>query len=258
MNHREVGRYWDDNAAVWTELARQGWDVYRDELNTPAFFDLLPDVSGKRGLDVGCGEGHNTRLLADRGATMFAIDISGVFVRLAGEMETRDIMYAVGSAQELPFAAGQFDFVTSLMCLMDLPDQASALKEIHRVLRAGGFLQFSIVHPCFAPPHRRLLRNAAGEPYAVEVGRYFERGNGEIDRWIFSSAPKGVKAGLRRFEIPTFHRTLSEWLNVVVDSGFTIEKLSEPHASEETARRVPGVADTRTVAYFLHLRCRKH
>jgi hypothetical protein len=47
MNHREVGRYWEDNAAVWTELARQGWDVYRDELNTPAFFELLPDVSGK-------------------------------------------------------------------------------------------------------------------------------------------------------------------------------------------------------------------
>jgi ubiquinone/menaquinone biosynthesis C-methylase UbiE len=192
---------------------------------------------------------------------MFAIDISPSFIRYADEMETRSkrgILYSVGSAHELPFASGQFDFVTSLMCLMDLPDQASALKEIHRVLRAGGFLQFSIVHPCFAPPHRRLLRNQAGEPYAVEVGRYFERGNGEIERWIFSAAPKEVKARSRPFEIPTFHRTISEWLNVIVDSGFTIEKLSEPYASEETARRVPAVADTRAVAYFLHLRCRKY
>ena len=52
-------------------------------------------------------------------------------------------------------------------------------------------------------------------------------------------------------------RTLSEWLNAVVDAGFTIERIAEPHADEETARRVPHVADTRIVAYYLHMRCRK-
>jgi hypothetical protein len=35
MDHREAGRYWDDNADAWTELARAGYDVYRDHLNTP-------------------------------------------------------------------------------------------------------------------------------------------------------------------------------------------------------------------------------
>jgi SAM-dependent methyltransferase len=257
MDHLEVRRYWDRNAESWTKLARQGWDVSRDALNTPAFLELLPDISGKRGLDVGCGEGHNTRLLAERGAEMFAIDISQAFIKFAAASES-GIRFVVGSAQELPFAASQFDFVASLMCLMDLPDQTGALKEIHRVLRPGGFLQFSILHPCFVPPYRKLLRNANGEPYAVEVGRYFERGDGEIERWIFSAAPMDVKAGLPPFEVPTFHRTLSEWLNAVVDSGFTIEELSEPRASEETARRVPIVADTRTVPYFLHLRCRSN
>ncbi len=49
------------------DLARAGFDVYRDALNTPAFLAVLPDVRGQRGLDVGCGEGHNTRLLAERG-----------------------------------------------------------------------------------------------------------------------------------------------------------------------------------------------
>ncbi len=49
-------------------VARAGYDVFRDHLNTPAFFALLPDVAGLSGLDIGCGEGHNTRLLARRGA----------------------------------------------------------------------------------------------------------------------------------------------------------------------------------------------
>src|SRR5262245_4084008 len=68
VDHREVGRYWNDNADTWTRLARAGYDIYRDFVNTPAFFEMLPDVSGLRVLDIGCGERYNTRLLAERGA----------------------------------------------------------------------------------------------------------------------------------------------------------------------------------------------
>ena len=70
MDHIEVGRYWNRNADAWTALARAGYDVYRDHLNTPAFLAMLPEVAGLSGLDIGCGEGHNTRLLARRGARM--------------------------------------------------------------------------------------------------------------------------------------------------------------------------------------------
>ncbi len=168
MDHREVGRYWESNAFAWTLLARQGWDVYRDAVNLPAFLELLPDIAGKKGLDVGCGEGHNTRQFAERGAQMTGIDIAPTFVRYAAQTETDqplNIGYAVASALELPFAAGRFDFATALMSLMDMPNHESALTEIHRVLRAGGFLEFSIVHPCFFPPHRRLVRDALLRPH---------------------------------------------------------------------------------------------
>lgn len=40
MDHEEVGRFWNANADSWTKLARAGCDVYRDYLNTPAFFDM--------------------------------------------------------------------------------------------------------------------------------------------------------------------------------------------------------------------------
>src|SRR5262249_13734352 len=79
MDNEEAGRLWNGSAEAWTGLARAGHDVYRDHLNTPAFFALLPDVAGLTGLDVGCGEGHNTRLLARRGALVTGLDISEVF-----------------------------------------------------------------------------------------------------------------------------------------------------------------------------------
>ncbi|HWB97405.1 MAG TPA: class I SAM-dependent methyltransferase [Bryobacteraceae bacterium] len=260
MDPREAARYWEGNAFAWTRLSRQGWDVYRDAVNTPAFLDLLPDVAGRRGLDVGCGEGHNTRLLARRGARMWAVDVAPTFVRFAREAEWEDpcgITYAVASALQLPFAVSQFDFVTAVMSLMDIPTPENALREIHRVLRPGGFLQFSITHPCFSTPYRRLLRTAQGTPYAVEVGRYFERTDGRIERWLFSAAPAEVKAGLEAFAVPVFHRTLAEWLNALLETGFALECVAEPRADEATAGRLPTVEDTRVVAYFLHLRCRK-
>src|SRR5215203_6765141 len=105
MNHLEAGAYWNDNAAAWTLMAQSGYDIYRDHLNTPAFFARLPGVDGLQGLDIGCGEGHNTRLLARRGALMQGIDISEVFIQAARQKESAEplgIKYGVASAVDLP------------------------------------------------------------------------------------------------------------------------------------------------------------
>jgi SAM-dependent methyltransferase len=254
VDHLEVGRYWEENADTWARLVQAGCDLYRDLLNTPAFLEMLPDVRGLLGLDVGCGEGHNTRQLEGRGARMVGIDIAPAFVRFA---RNEGLSCLIGSAQSLPFAENSFDFVTAFMSLMDMPGLESVLREALRVVRPGGFLQFSISHPCFMTPHRRNLRNAEGKPYAVEVGRYFERTQGEIEEWMFSGAPAEARASLPRFRIPVFHRTVSEWLNAVVEAGFQLERLGEPCVDRETAQRHPIVEDAGVVAYFLHVRCRK-
>jgi SAM-dependent methyltransferase len=260
MDHREVGRYWNENADAWTRLSRAGYDVYRDGLNTPAFFEFLPDVAGLRGLDIGCGEGHNTRLLAGRGAKVTALDVSGVFVGHARErerLEPRGIGYLRASAVELPFGDATFDFVTGFMSFMDIPGPERVLAEAQRVLRPGGFLQFSIEHPCFALPHRRNLRGPDGFTYAFELADYFERPEGRITEWIFSSAPPEAREGLRPFQIPTFTRPIGDWLNTLIDAGLVIERVAEPRPSDETVRQYPRLQDAQVIAYFLHLRARK-
>jgi ubiquinone/menaquinone biosynthesis C-methylase UbiE len=260
MDHQEVGRYWNANANSWTRLARAGYDVYRDYLNTPAFFTMLPDVSGLAGLDIGCGEGHNTRLLARRGARVTAIDIAEDFIAHARQAEIEEplgIAYGVASAVKLPFAEATFDFATGFMSFMDIPETDRVLAEAYRVLRPGGFLQFSICHPCYDTPHRRNLRDVNGRTYAIEVGDYFRNLEGEISEWLFSAAPPQAKQGLRKFQTPLFTRTIHQWLNLLIDTGFHLERVAEPRPDDATVRACPDIQDAQVVAYFLHIRVRK-
>ena len=256
MDEKEAGLFWDGNADAWTTLARAGYDVYRDYLNTPAFFAMLPDVAGLRGLDIGCGEGHNTRLLAERGARLVAIDISGTFLRHAAQRGKKGIVYCRAGAHNLPFPEASFDFATAFMSAMDVPDPDRLFHEARRVLKPGGFFQFSICHPCFDTPHRKNLRDAHGLAYAVEVGGYFRYLNGEISEWIFGAAPSSATFGLTLFRVPRFNRTLSQWLNSLVKAGFALERVEEPSATDEVVQACPDLQDTQVVPYFLHVRAR--
>jgi SAM-dependent methyltransferase len=260
MERAEVAQYWEANADTWTKHSRAGHDVYRDVLNTPAFLSLLPSIDGLDGLDVGCGEGSNTQWLARRGARMCAVDIAPTFIAHARAREVADplgIDFQVGDAMALSFADSTFDFATSFMALMDMPDQHLAFLEVSRVLRPGGFFQFSILHPCFVPPHRRNLWDENGRSLALEVARYFDGTDGEVESWWFETVAHEERQKVAPFRVPRFHRTLSAWIDFIVGAGLVLEKMAEPRASPEVAELEPVVADTRVAPIFLHMRVRK-
>ncbi len=122
----EVRRRWDDNAEVWARHVRAGYDTYRELYNNPAFFDFVGDLSGQSVLDASCGEGFNTRLLAQCGAQVTGIDISARMIELAQAEEEREplaIGYEIASVSDLSiFANETFDAVVSTMTLTDSAD----------------------------------------------------------------------------------------------------------------------------------------
>lgn len=260
MITEKVRACWNKNADTWTLLARAGYDVYRDFLNTPAFMKMLPPVEGLVGLDIGCGEGENTRKLAARGAKVHAIDISHIFVRHADAYrldDIPDINYAVANALQLPFADSAFDFVTGFMSFMDIPKTADLFSEVFRVLRRNGFCQFSITHPFLDTPHHKNLRGDDGLTYAYEIGGYFQALDGEISEWIFSTLPSEQREKFDKFQVPRFTHTLSQWFTMLLEAGFMIERVEEPCPDDDTVRCCPAVQDAQIVPYFLHVRVRK-
>ena len=259
LSEAEVARAWDQNADLWAEQVRKGWDTYREYYNNPAFLEFVGDPSGKTVLDAGCGEGYNTRLLARRGARMTGVDISGRMIELARREEAREplgIRYEVASFTDLPmFAASTFDAVVSFMALMDSPDFPSAVRALYRVLKAGGTLAFSMIHPCFMTRGFSWVRDESGKESALTVAQYF---NDEpwVERWKFSKAPDAARA--EPFAVPRFDRTLSHYLNTLVDSGFVLRRIGEPRPTEEVCQEHPWLRRWREHApLFFYVRAEK-
>jgi len=257
LSEEEVARYWDDNAPSWAAEVRGGHDLAREFLNNPAFLSFIGDLDGQRVLDAGCGEGHNTRILARRGARMTGVDLSARMIELAEEEERREplgIRYLRTSYAELGmFSDASFDAVVSSMALMDGPHFDRAMAECFRVLRPGGTLSFSITHPCFITQGATWLRNDDGIKIKWMIGDYFSRDHW-VERWRFTDAPHDAP----EFSVPRFNRMLSEYLNTVIASGFVLKGIEEPRPSEEYCRAHPGQRGWRDhAALFLYVRAEK-
>ena len=235
----DVARYWDDNAAAWAREVRQGHDVAREFLNNPALLALIGDLRGRQVLDAGCGDGHNTRILARAGAHMTGVDLSGRMIGLAQDEERRaplGIRYTRASYTDLAgFAGASFDAVVSFMALMDGPRFDLAMAECFRVLRPGGRLAFSIMHPCFLTRGSRWIRDEQGIKVGRVVGHYFDPMRW-VERFRFTDAP----AEAYEFAVPRFDRTVSEYVNTLIGAGFVLKQLEEPRASEEYCQAHPS------------------
>jgi ubiquinone/menaquinone biosynthesis C-methylase UbiE len=237
LEEADVAAAWNRNAERWSEDVRAGYDLYRDVFTLPAFLACMPEIAGCDVIDLGCGEGSNTRRMADVGGRMTGIDISEALIARAREDERREprgIRYELGSFSQLDFLPhASFDHAVSTMALMDGPDLAGAMREAWRVLRPGGTFTFSVLHPCFVTPVLKWLRDENGNYEGLRVGRYFDR-DPFVERWRFSKRPDPQSVEL--FEVPRFPRTLSDYLNAISDAGFHIARLEEPRPDATMAR----------------------
>jgi SAM-dependent methyltransferase len=213
---------WNDAAAVYAaEKAAYASGTAGggpDRLCCP----LLPsDVAGLRILDAGCGTGPVSRYLAERGATVVAVDVSDELIdrgQAAEEAHPLGITYLVHDLlEELPFEDGAFDAAVAVMVVMDVEDPLAAVRHIGRVVRPGGQFVFSLVHPCFYRPKV----NTAGNGF--DLATYFDRDRIE-GRYIERN---GTRADYRQF-----HRTLGDYLNTLADCGFCLVQFHEPGDSQ--------------------------
>lgn len=109
----------------------------------------------------------------------------------------------------------------------------------------------------YGPNGSRLAGGEEGRVYAQEVGEHFRNLQGDIIEIGSSAAPRETWASRPKFKLPRFNRTISQWLNMVMERGFILEGIEEPRPRDETVRRHPRLQAAQVVACFLHVRARK-
>jgi len=130
----------------------QAYDRLRERNESPAFSESLHeygDFAGRKVLDVGAGNGYVLASYARRGAATFGIDLTATAIDLCRRrfaLEGLDGLFAVGSAECLPFADETFDCVCSMGVLHHTPDVSRALSELRRVLQPRGRLIVMVYH----------------------------------------------------------------------------------------------------------------
>ncbi len=143
VDEKRAGRqFWDSNpcGGTWANYAAFADWIERTE---PYAFDVLAkhDWTGKRVLEVGCGQGTVLNHLARRRAEAVGVDMSMVSIERTreGARELRHhVAVAQSDAESLPFPDERFDAVVSFGVLHHTPDTAKSIREVRRVLKPGG------------------------------------------------------------------------------------------------------------------------
>jgi len=205
---------YDELAERYDEAVREG--PYNANLEFPATVSLVPDVDGKRVLDAGCGTGVYTAWLAEQGAEVVGVDVSGEMLTHARERVEADASFRQADLRDgLAFAdADSFDGVVSALTLGYVADWTEPLSAFARVLRPGGFLVFSTGHPLDQFP--------------------FGTDNGEAN--YFETEPQRHEWAV---EVPYYRRPFSAVINPVLEAGFSLESVLEPQPTAEFERRRP-------------------
>ena len=128
--------------AAWTTGNYGLFSSYMEK-GAQEFFERLGVGPGTRLLDVGCGAGQLAMLAAKAGATVTACDIATNWLEQGRARAAADgltIAFEEGDAESLPYAAGQFDAVVSLIGAMFAPRPELVASELTRVCCPGGMI----------------------------------------------------------------------------------------------------------------------
>ncbi|MFZ7259868.1 class I SAM-dependent methyltransferase [Avibacterium avium] len=187
----------------------------------PTMLSLLPDLTGKKLLDLGCGMGEHLQLYLQKGAEfVVGMDLSQAMLQQAAknlaEKQPHFALHQLAMEQLNTLPDDNFDVVTSSFAFHYVQDFPQLLADIYAKLNTNGTLIFSQEHPivtCYQGGER-WEKDQHKQQLAYRLNYY--RDEGERDRNWFKQPFK------------TYHRTLSTIVNDLIRAGFQIEKMAEP------------------------------
>jgi SAM-dependent methyltransferase len=176
---------------------------------------LLPNLQGKRVVDLGCGFGWFVRWASGQGAShVLGIDLSqNMIARAKADTDNSSVEYKIANLDQLGLPEAAFDLAYSSLALHYVEDFARLATTVRCALVPGARFIFTIEHPIYmAATHPSWFVDRDGRK-TWPVNRYAIEGPRVTD-WL----TKGVVK---------HHRTIGTTLNTLIDAGFSVWHVQE-------------------------------
>ena len=230
--HAETHEAWEINAGYWDDRIGEGND-FVNHLIWPATERMLALTSGERLLDAASGNGLYARRLAALGAEVVAFDFSAALIErarartCARTLDHGSITFHVRDATDeaalLTLGPQSFDAAICQMALFDIADIRPLMQALSRLLRPGGRIVFSVMHPCFNNPsttHIAEQEDRDGEIVTTCAMKIYG--------YLSTVARRGAAIRGQPKAQVYFHRSLQTLLGICFEAGFVMDALEEP------------------------------
>lgn len=196
----------------------------------PSLRTLLPDPKGLQFLDLGCGFGWVCRWARENGAAAACgVDVSGNMLSKARDFPTdSSITYTRADLETFELPPNTYDIVFSSLSFHYLKNLPSLISQIYKTLRPGGALVFSVEHPVYTAPQDPKIVPGSDRATTWSLSSYLDEGP-RISNWLAEGVVKQ-------------HRTISTYVTILLQAGFTLAALEEWGPTLEQIRASPNTA----------------
>lgn len=205
--------WWEEYASAYQDDCQIPIDIhYGPSCPNEDEIGLLGDLQGKDVLEIGCGGGQCAIAFALRGARAIGLDISETQLEFARALAVEngvEVTFRQHDVRDLaPITDASQDIVFSAFALQFIEDKTGVFQEVHRVLRPGGALAFSVEHPVF---HKI-------DPESLKVVHSYH----DISPLRDTRGKHGA--------VTTYRHNFSSLFAALVDAGLVVQTILEPDA----------------------------
>lgn len=216
-------------------------------IEIPIIKSMLPNLKGKKILDLGCGEGEMARYFIESGAKkVVGIDVSQNMINEAQKKQSKNLEFKLLPMEEISSIDEKFDIVFSSLAFHYVEDYYKLMKDISKKLKKNGYLIFSQEHPLVTATIK-----------IKDLPKYIEK---DGKRYYYLSDYNDVGKRLIDWNIEgvvKYHRNFETIFNALRESGLEIVELRESKAPQEAIKVVEKYKNLNNRPFFLFIKAKK-